>query len=75
MVCDKLREIPLTQKHGISLSYLAFILLCIVVQTLRKCFRHEAVVRVQKIGVAGIEDTVDDRALPRTALTSGSGMS
>ena len=27
MVCDKLREIPLTQKHGISLSYLAFILL------------------------------------------------
>ncbi|AFL78716.1 hypothetical protein Alfi_2445 [Alistipes finegoldii DSM 17242] len=31
MVCDKLREIPLTQKHGISLSYLAFILLCIVV--------------------------------------------
>ena len=32
-----------------------------LLQTLRKCFRHEAVVRVQKIGVAGIEDTVDDR--------------
>ena len=31
MVCDKLRDIPLTQKHGIFLSYLAFILSCTVV--------------------------------------------
>ena len=40
-----------------------------LLQTLRKCFCHEAVVRVQKIGVAGFEDTVDDRvAQPQSGI-------